>query len=394
MAGGTTTQGTPVPSTSVSDRVRSLRLQDRPKKNASGRSWYPWLLCLVLVGLCGYFGYMAYGRPNDAPDKDSVQSMPADLPRSTSGSSEANIASSGATVVERKGYIIPAHQILVSPKVGGMILKLYIEEGMRVKKDDVLAELETTDYQADYDHSVAVANSAWQKFVELYIGNRPEEIRQAKAELEEMEANRKQLYLDYLRSRRLSGTALADRDYEQAESLYRAMERRVEKLRFAYNLMVEGSRIERIEGAWADYRLAEADVVKAKWRLDNCIVRAPVSGTILTKEAEVGNLVNSLNFNGSYSLCKMADLSDMEVDLSIEEREVAKIFKGQKCKVRPEAYPDRVYEGYVSRLMPTADRAKSAVPVRVKLSVPKEEEGVYLKPDMGAIVSFLKKSEK
>ena len=70
------------------------------------------------------------------------------------------------------------------------------------------------------------------------------------------------------------------------------------------------------------------------------------------------------------------------------------MFKGQKCRVRSEAYPDKVYDGVVSRLMPIADRGKGAVPVRVKLSVPKEEEGIYLKPEMGAVVSFLKSDKK
>jgi len=61
----------------------------------------------------------------------------------------------------------------------------------------------------------------------------------------------------------------------------------------------------------------------------------------------------------------------------------------QKCRVRAEAFPDRAYDGTVSRLMPIADRAKGAIPVRVKIRIPREEEGVYLKPEMGAIVSFL-----
>jgi multidrug resistance efflux pump len=147
-----------------------------------------------------------------------------------------------------------------------------------------------------------------------------------------------------------------------------------------------------VEAAWHDMQQAEADLAKARWKLDNCTVRAPVSGTILTKKAEIGNLVNPVAFSGSLSLCEMADLSDIEVDMSIEERDVSKIFKGQLCKVRAEAYPEREYDGVVSRLMPTADRAKSAIPVRVKLTVPKTEEGVYLKPEMGAVVSFLKKT--
>jgi HlyD family secretion protein len=63
------------------------------------------------------------------------------------------------------------------------------------------------------------------------------------------------------------------------------------------------------------------------------------------------------------------------------------------CKVRAEAYPERMYDGVVSRLMPQADRGKGSVPVRVRVNVPKEEEGVYLKPDMGVVVFFFKKND-
>src|SRR5262249_61256503 len=98
------------------------------------------------------------------------------------------------------------------------------------------------------------------------------------------------------------------------------------------------------------------------------------------------------------SRCDMADLSDLEVDLAIAERDIGRVFKGQKCEVRAEAFPERVYPGFVSRLMPTADRAKGAVPVRVKVllrdaqgnfTLPDDDEGKFLRPDMGAIVRFL-----
>jgi HlyD family secretion protein len=380
----------------LSDRVRSLRLPDHStgkRAGGSGLTRVLGVLCFLLtlgVAFLGFQYYQALTELKADPAKDPSTSK-QDSSSTSASTSGADQVASGDVVLERKGYIIPAHQILVSPKVSGMIVKLNIEEGMHVKKDDVLAELESVDYKADYQHCRAAADSAWQKFIELYSGNREQEVRQAKADLEEMEATRKQLYLDWNRSNKLTGGALADRDFEQAESLYRAMDRRVEKMRAAYSLMLEGARIERIEGAWSDAVLAEADAAKAKWKLDNCLVRAPVSGTILSKEAEIGNLVNPIAFNGSYSLCKMANLAEMEVDLSIEERDVSKIFKGQRCKVRAEAFPDLVYEGVVSRLMPMADRAKSAIPVRVKLTVAKEDEGVHLKPEMGAIVSFLRK---
>ena len=149
--------------------------------------------------------------------------------------------------------------------------------------------------------------------------------------------------------------------------------------------------MERINVAKAEVLEAEADLAKARWRLGNCTIVAPISGTILKKNAEVGNVVNPIAFNGSFSLCDMADLSDLEVDLAIQERnDLARVHPGQKCKIRAEAFPDRVYDGVVSRLMPIADRAKGAVPVRVKLSVPAEEEGAYLKPEMSVVVSFLK----
>ncbi len=128
--------------------------------------------------------------------------------------------------------------------------------------------------------------------------------------------------------------------------------------------------------------------------MDNCTIRAPIGGTILKKNAEEGNLVNPIAMNGSFSLCDLADLSDIEVELTIQERDISKVYVKQKCKIRTEAYPERVYDGEVSRLMPVADRSKAAIPVRVKVNVPQAEEGVYLKPDMIAIVSFLNKSSK
>ncbi len=379
--------------TSLSDRVRSLRLDTKSGPSTSGGSRLPWVVCgvlaVLLIATGGALGYLAMNRPGSesANNKDQGQS-------GASGYSSAATASSGEVVLESKGYVTPVHVVKVSPKVGGMVTKLLIEEGQRVKKGDVLAELETTDYEADYDHSKAVAASAWQKFIELYTGNRPEEIKQAKAQLEEMEANRERLYLDWKRSKRLQGDALAQRDYEQAAGDYQAMERRVEQMRNAYKLMLDGPRAERVEAAWADVEQAEADLAKAKWRLESCIVIAPVSGTILTKTAEIGNIVNPLAMQISTAFCEMADLSDIEVELFIQERDIARVSNGQKCKGRPEAYPERLYEGYVSRIMPKGDQAKGAVPVRVKLSVPQAEEGVYLKPDMGVVVSFLKKSDR
>jgi multidrug efflux pump subunit AcrA (membrane-fusion protein) len=171
------------------------------------------------------------------------------------------------------------------------------------------------------------------------------------------------------------------------------MLRRIDRLSFALKLLKDGPRVEHIAVARAEVEQAKAEEIKAKWRLDNCTVRSPISGTILKKNAEEGNIVNPIAFNGSFSLCEMADLADLEVELDIQERDVSLVYKGQQCEVRADAWPKRVYKGEVSRLMPIADRAKGSVPVRVKLQVPPEEEGVYLKPEMGATVSFLNRKK-
>jgi multidrug resistance efflux pump len=273
-----------------------------------------------------------------------------------------------------------------------MVVKLPIREGMRVAKDHVLAQLEDTDYQADNARAKATLELARQALLELERGFRPDEIAQAKAELAETEAQQVQAEAEWKRSRGLRERGvMSEQDFESAESRYNALNRRVERLRYALRLMEEGPRKERIAMARAQVLQAEADLAKTQWKLDNCTIRAPISGTILKKNAEEGNIVNPIAFNGSYSLCEMADLANLEVDLTIQERDIAQIFAGQKCKVRAEAFPERTYEGVVSRLMPIADRAKGAIPVRVKVSVPPDEEGVYLKPEMGVVVSFLNK---
>lgn len=342
-------------------------------------------------------------EPAAAPKSTSTPSTPQPVAKSassaapvstSSGSRTIPVASSGGVALEAKGYIIPAHQILVSPLVNGRIMALSIEEGRRVEKGAVLAELETTEYEADLSRAKAILAAAKSRLEELERGNRPEEVAAAKAELAEAEAQRQQLYADWKRKTQLrESRVLTENEYELAESQFKAMDRRVEKLRNASKLMEDGPRFERIDIAKAEVQQAEAEVKRAQWKYDNCTIRAPISGTILKKNAEEGNIVNPIAFNGSFSLCEMADLSDLEVELSIQERDIARVRQGQRCQVRAEAYPDRVYDGVVSRLMPIADRAKGAIPVRVKLTVPSEEEGIFLKPEMGAIVSFLKADE-
>jgi HlyD family secretion protein len=379
----------------LSERVQALRMP--PIAEAPRSAKLPWLLCGILLPVTGWLAYVAYvaappkiESPASATASGSSSSK-GDAPQPAVGAKAISADKEQKVVLESKGYIIAAHQILVSPKVSGTCTRLTIEEGSRVKKGDILAEIEDVDYRTDYERCVGEFGSAKQKLLELETGNRPEEISQAKAQLQEVEAQLTQLEADFNRIQQLRKNNVATAaDFDATRSKFWAMQRQAERLKFAYSLMQIGARKERIDGARADVETAQSNLDKAKWKLDNCKIRSPITGTILKKNAEEGNLVNAIAFSGSVSLCEMADLSDLEVDLTIQERDVSRVFKGQKCKVRAEAYPDRVYSGVVSRLMPIADRSKGAIPVRVKLTVPREEEGVYLKPEMGAIVTFYK----
>jgi HlyD family secretion protein len=394
------------------DRVMQLRLSQQSRAEP-GIAWGRWLAALAVLSVLGIVAAIQYGpqlanwpdnkkeaaapaategrTTNDGPPRQPVAANgPARQPNGDPAIAPTALAEAkGAIVLESKGYLVPAHQILVSPKVQGMVVKLDIEEGRRVTKGDVLAVIESVEFERDYDRAKALYDLANARLLELKNGSRPEEISQAEAELGQAEEEIKDFERIWKRNAELWKTrSVTETELLTSEAQYLATKRRIERLSYALQLMRKGPREERITAAEAEANQYKADMEKAKWRLGNCTIVAPITGTILKKNAEEGNVVNTLAMNGSFSLCEMADLSDLEVDLAIQERDVSRIFVGQHARVRSEAYPERIYEGYVSRLMPIADRAKGAIPVRVKVRVAANEEGVYLKPEMGAIVSF------
>ncbi len=364
------------------DRVRSLRLA-HDRGAAAGASLpmkvIPWGLCVILLGVTAAFGYYAYAiAPNRAPAVGVAagpsQSGPSD--GSPAAPTTTEVASSGEVALDAKGYIIPVHEIQVSPKVSGMLDKVdpNLEEGHIFHETDVLAHIEELPYLKDCAHAEKAYFGA-EKRKEQTIAN----LESARAALQGKQ--------DALARNRSAPGGVAAGDIVQSSADCTAQEATVKAQEAA------------VSAAQADEESAQADLDKAKWNLDNCTIRAPVTGTILTKSAERGNIVNPSAFstNIAASLCQMADLSDLEVEVKVQERDIPKVKKGQDCLAMPEAYaadPEflkihpKGYTGKVSRLMPTADRSQGAIPVRVKLDVPKGEEGVYLKPDMGIIVQF------
>ncbi len=394
----------PAVDSTLSDRVRSLRLPSSHTRRRT-TAGLAWTLVIVLAAVTSFLGYREYERgelfgnsvakSTEKPDPVAAAGQTPANPAAAGGDTNRlpeAVPESGKIALESKGYLIPAHQILVSPKVSGMVIKLFIEEGMRVEKGQVLGELEKVDYDSDLRRARATLALAKSKRDLMMAGSREEEREQSKAELAEAERQLAQLKQEHERNislRKRGDTLITAADFEEQESQYEAAIQKVRRLSYRRDQVLNGNRKEEIQAAEAEVEQAEAELQKAEWRISNCTIRAPISGTVLKKNAEEGNIVNPVAFNGSFSLCDLADLSDLEVDLSIQERDVSKVYPRQACQIRSEAYPDRIYEGYVDRLMPIADRAKGAIPVRVKVKVAKSEEGVYLKPDMSAVVTFL-----
>lgn len=394
----------------LADRVRSLKIakEDRLDNQRAG-SRFPWILSLILGLALLWLLYrddkimasLGFSRPNvdskvnpgnvPKPSSGTVANAASKTapPASPSVTSSSKSSAPNPIALESRGYVIAKHQVLVSPQVSGRIISLNIEEGRRVTKGDILAEVERTEYQADVEQMRGVLRRNNAELSELEAGARPQEIAGATAELQEQEEILSQLESQFKRTKEIfKSNSVSIVEFEQTQSSYLSTRKRIEKLRQSLDMMKEGPRKERIEVARAAVVQAEANLAKSLWRLENCTLRAPISGTILKKNAEEGNLVNPVAFSGSTSVCDIADLSDLEIDLNIQERDVSRVFVDQECEIRSEAFPKRIYKGKVSRLMPIADRAKGAVPVRVAVRVPEDEEGVYLKPEMSAVVVF------
>ncbi len=378
----------------LGERVRALRLRDRLATSSPGSSatWIPWLLCVFMAIAWVSLGSRWYRtqNPEAAPPANDVAPAATNAaPRAIAQEAPPN--DPNATVLVARGYIVPAHRISISPiEVSGRVIELNFQEGQSIQKDTVLARLDPTSYKADLDEATARYKFAKASFDEIRIP-RPEEIDRVKAELAEAQQQLKQAELEYRRNKELLGAALSREVYERSQYNFFALRERVNRLREQLDI-TEHPRVETVAAAWAEVLAAQARVRRAEFRYDNCWIRAPITGTILTKKAELGNLINPVVGGISTSLCDMADLSDLEVELDIQEREIAKIQPRQACRIKADAYPARQYQGYVDRIMPIADRAKGAIPIRVQILVPPEEQGTYLKPEMNAVVTFINRA--
>ena len=244
-------------------------------------------------------------------------------------------------VLTASGYVVAQRKAAVASKATGRLVYLGVVEGDRVKKGEVLARIEDTDVKASLD--------------------------QAKANLQLNQADLKDAEQWLARQKKLldSGVSMQS-DYDGAEARYHRV--------------------------LASIDVAKATVTGAEVALENTLIRAPFDGTVLTKDADVGEMVVPMaaSVGSRAAVVTIADMSSLQVEADVSESNIERILSNQPCEITLDAYPAVRYQGYVAKIVPTADRAKATVMVKVGF---KSYDSKVL-PEMSAKVLFLTKTSE
>jgi len=258
----------------------------------------------------------------------------------------------GAVAVVANGYVVARTKAAVSAKIPGRLAQLNVSEGSNVQKGEVIARLDNADYAAA-------------------VGQAEAGLASAKATLIESQSDRDQMQRDYVRVRDIHAqnpNLVSPQDVENADSRARQAGARFD------------AQSARVDAAAAALRVAQAN-------LENTYVRAPFSGTVLRKEAEVGEVVAPSVGGGLTrgAVVTMADLATLEVEVDVNEAYIARVHSGQQARITLDAYPDTAFRGAVRQIIPTADRQRATVQVKVSIL----DRDARILTEMGAKVEFL-----
>ena len=263
---------------------------------------------------------------------------------------ERLVPGASGTVLTATGYVVAQRKAAVASKGTGRLVELHVEEGDRVTRGQVIGRLEATDVEA----SLAAARAAE---------------AEAKAELDRSRAVAHEAGLAFDRAKNLlEGKLISQSDFDAAEARAKTAEAGV-------------------LAAEAGLASAKANVAYAAVQVENTYIRAPFDGTVLTKNADVGEVVAPFASSASTkaAVVTLADMSSLEVEADVSESNIAQIHPDQRCLVTLDALPASPYTGRVKKIVPTADRAKATV--LTKIEILNRDQRVL--PEMSAKVSFL-----
>ncbi len=269
---------------------------------------------------------------------------------------EATAARSGgpATVLDASGYVVARRQATVSAKVTGKVEEVLIEEGMRVKDGQVLATLDTstTARQLDLSQQQLLAARS--------------ELAQVKVRL--AEAQRATKRAEQLRADKL----IAEADLDTAQSTVAALQAQLGALQ-------------------SQVSVAESNVRVQQQNISDLTVRAPFAGVVISKDAQPGEMVSPISAGGGFTRTGIATIVDMdsrEIEVDVNEAFINRVTDDQKTEAILDAYPDWTIASHVVSIVPTADRQKATVKVRIGF----DELDPRILPDMGVKVRFLDKA--
>ena len=364
------------------DDLSKLRI-DRSQKEPEKTPKWSQRFILIGIGALVLLGIIALAVRLTSSSTPEVQVVRA---------TTINTASSGDTVLAAAGYIVAHHKIDVNSKVTGRVAWIGVEKGDKVKAGQVLVRLEDQEFRAQVEQAKGAALAADARLKALEHGSRPEEIQQASANLDEARANLANAKVTLERTKPLVQEGVLSRQQlDDAQMKYDAALQRVQSLEKSYTLAKIGPRQEDIEAARGSLLQAQGQLAYAQSLLDATQIRAPVTGTILERTAEKGELVTAQFASGADtggprgSVVALADLTDLQVELDISQNDFAKLGPRQRAVVTTDAYPDREYKGVIDEISPEGNRQKATVQVKVKVLNPDD----YLRPEENANVRFL-----
>jgi RND family efflux transporter MFP subunit len=326
---------------------RSPGAHSPPESRRSVPIWVVYALILVIVaGIGSWFFLRPHGTASSA-----AASSAADASGAPDAGSGPAAAASASTALDASGYVVAQRQATVSAKALGRVVDLRIEEGQRVKEGEIVARLDDTNTRAA--------------------------LMYAKANLAQVQASldaAKVAFADqgpiFERNQKQKAAAvISAQDFDTDKAAYNAVQS---------DLAVKQRMLE----------VAQADVEVAQRNEDDMTVRAPFDGVITVKVAQKGEIVSPNTAGGGFArtgIGTMVDMDSLEVEVDVSENFINRVHVGQSATVRLNAYPDWNIPGSVIAIIPTADRSKATVKVRVGF----KEKDPRILPEMGARVSFL-----
>lgn len=316
-----------------------------PSPQVFTRGLFAFLFVLVVCLIYFFFiNNNSAKTANTALDTEVVETLPSPL------------LSNQVTqqLLRASGYVVASTQASVSSKATGRLRELHVQEGDQLKKGEVIGILENEDLVALVREQEAALNAL------------QAQVRAAQAEFDDAK-------LHFERMARL-----------EKEHVVTAAEKDQATARF------KRTRAD-LESAVANAELGQARVEKAKVELSYTYIIAPFDGTVLTKNADIGEIVAPFGSSSDAraTLVTMADMSSLEVEADVSESYLAKVHVGQATQITLDSFPEAKYDGVVTKIVPTVDRAKATVQVKVKFV----NLDSRVLPEMSAKVSFQLKDE-